>query len=162
MPLWIAPAQTKRYKLSLVPHWREVDHFNERYGDIYNVIDLRTRDVFKVIDEITSSEYILSSSLHGIIVPHAYGIPALWIEDGYIDTDGFKFNDYFSSVNVPIYKGFRNIEEILKDDLSWRELFAKNTYKSKTNIDLNAIQKGLLLAAPFKLKKKYCSIARSL
>ena len=46
---------------------------------------------------------IFSTSLHGLIISHAYGIPAIWIKAGNIGTDGFKFKDYFSSVNIPYY-----------------------------------------------------------
>lgn len=41
---------------------------------------------------------ILSSSLHGIIFSHAYGIPAYHIEfHDLLDNGNFKFNDYYSS-----------------------------------------------------------------
>src|SRR5699024_4415351 len=136
-------------------HWKEVDRFKERFGEEYHIIDLRTRDVFKVISEITASEYILSSSLHGVIVPHAYQIPALWIEDGYIDTDGFKFQDYFSSVEIPNYKGFKNIKEILKTEEAWMDLFIKNKDRSMINLNLKNIQSDLLKAAPFPIRDFY-------
>lgn len=155
LPLWIKPSSEKKYKLGLIPHWKEVDYFKNKFGKDYVIIDLRTRDIHKVVQEISSCEYILSSSLHGIIVGHAYNIPSLWIKHDYIDTDGFKFHDYFSSVDIPSYNGFENLEEILQSEKSWMQLMRNNEDKVGINNSLIQIQRNLLKVAPFKLKEKY-------
>ncbi|MBD1422505.1 polysaccharide pyruvyl transferase family protein [Sphingobacterium chuzhouense] len=155
LPLWLNEQKIKTIKLGLIPHWKEVDFFKNTYGERYHVIDFRTKDVVGVTREITSCEYILSSSLHGIIVAHAYGIPALWIKHGYIDTDGFKFYDYFSSVDIPIYNGFKDIDDILADDAHWYKLFNDYGELAKINNSLMDIQKKLLKAAPFPIRDKY-------
>lgn len=158
LPLWLEPAAKKVHDVSIMPHWTEVDEFKERFGQVYNVIDPRSRDIVEVTKQITESEYILSTSLHGIIVAHAYGIPALWIKKGYIHTDGFKFDDYFSSVGISFYDGFENLEEILTSTKNWRKLFADNMDKALINCSLEVIQLELLRAVPFGLKEKYKSI----
>ena len=155
LPLWLNPAKEKKYKLGIVPHWKETASFIADYGEKYKIIDLRTKDVDKVVEDITSCHYILSTSLHGLIVAHAYHIPALWIKKGYIETDGFKFADYFSSVNITPYIGFENIDEILGSGDKWLSLFESNSDKSLVNVSLLKIQKDLLSTAPFPLKKKY-------
>jgi pyruvyltransferase len=155
LPLWVKPSPIKKYRLGVIPHWKEAEYFQNAYGQKYKVIDLRTRDIDSVVDEITACEYVLSTSLHGMIVAHAYGIPALWIKKGYIDTDGFKFHDYFSSVSIPMYQGFENIEEILEKDSNWLSLFEDNTDKTQINTSLSNIQISLLSATPFQLDKKY-------
>lgn len=155
LPLWEEPVEKKTHQLGIVPHWKESDKFIEEYGDKYKIIDLRTKDIKKIITEITSCEYILSTSLHGIIVAHAYDIPSLWIKRGFIETDGFKFADYFGSVRIPAYTGFEDIENILLSDANWKALFLGNEDKSSISIDLNEIQLGLLKAFPFPLKDKY-------
>lgn len=109
----------------------------------------------KVVGEILACEYVLSTSLHGVIIAHAYKIPSLWIRKGYIDTDGFKFHDYFTSVDIPVYDGFANIEEILADEVSWKSCFERNRDKAQINNSLAEIQSGLLKCAPFPLKEKY-------
>jgi hypothetical protein len=54
-----------------------------------------------VIDGIVSSEFVASSSLHGLIVSHAYGIPAVWVQFRPLPGgDGSKFADYFLSVGL--------------------------------------------------------------
>lgn len=160
LPLCIPPSK-KKVKIAIIPHFKEVDYFIEKYGSRYHVIDLRTKDVYSVTREITSCEYILSTSLHGLIVAHAYGIPALWIKKGYIDTDGFKFHDYFSSVGISFYDGFVKIDEVLKSEDSCVLFFEKHFEKSLINYSLLAIQKNLLEAAPFPLKEKYIRFIES-
>jgi len=155
LPLWMKPTVQKVHKLGLIPHWKEVDYFIEHYGSQYHIIDLRTRDIEKVVNEISSCEYILSTSLHGVIVAHAYEVPALWIKKGYIDTDGFKFHDYFSSVDIPFYDGFEHFEQMLTEGEGWKVLFDEHKDKAGLNNSLKDIQKGLLKAAPFPLKEKY-------
>jgi len=155
LPLWIEPEEKKSYKLAIIPHWHEVDFFQENYGTQYHIVDLRTRDVDRIVKEIMACEYILSTSLHGVIVGHAYNIPSLWIKKGSIDTDGFKFHDYFSSVNIPSYDGFENFDELLESEKNWKALFEENKDKAFINTSLVTMQSDLLKSAPFPIKEKY-------
>ena len=47
---------------------------------------------------MTACAYIVSSSLHGICVAEAYGIPAVWVRlaDNIVGGE-FKFRDYYAS-----------------------------------------------------------------
>ncbi|PRD48206.1 polysaccharide pyruvyl transferase family protein [Sphingobacterium haloxyli] len=156
LPLWLPGVNiAKKHQLGIAPHWSEVDAFKRNYGEQYVIIDLRTKDIPKIVNEINQCDHILSTSLHGIIVAHAYQIPALWIKKGYIETDGFKFHDYFSSVDIPLYDGFEDIDDLLVSSDKWKSLFEKNTDKSLINNDLYEIQKDLLRVAPFPVRKKY-------
>lgn len=158
LPLWLKPSAIKKYKLGIVPHWKETVMFIEKYRNSYKVIDLRTKDVKRIVEEITSCDYILSTSLHGLVVAHAYNIPALWIKEGYIETDGFKFTDYFSSVDIPLYSGFLNTDLLLAKEQNWLNLFKFNREKSLIQVSINEIHRGLLKATPFPLREKYRKI----
>lgn len=157
LPLIYHPDIEKTYKVGIIPHWRETDWFLANFPERH-IIDLRTDNVEAVVDDILSCENILSTSLHGLIVSHSYGIPALWIKRGYINTDGFKFEDYFSSVDIDRYEGFTDIEGILSSESSIDNLFEANSTKSLPNCSLQYIWRNLLAAAPFKIKKEYAGI----
>lgn len=153
--LLVEPSKFKSTEIAIIPHWTETDYFLKIYGKTYKIIDLRTRDIKRVILEITSCHYILSTSLHGIIVSHAYGIPALWIKLHTLHDDDFKFYDYFTSVDIDNYKGFTNIDEILSSEQNYKLLFRQNENNSLPQKSIHDIQQALLHAAPFKIVSKY-------
>lgn len=116
IPLFVSPSDIKNTDIAIIPHWSETDYFIKNYGEKYKIIDLRTKNIKQVIKEITSCNKILSTSLHGIIVSHAYSIPALWIRHDILHNSNFKFYDYFSSVGIKEYEGLTNIDEILSSN----------------------------------------------
>ncbi|MGR4383081.1 polysaccharide pyruvyl transferase family protein [Escherichia coli] len=83
------------------------------------MIDLKTSNIEDVLNQMLSCEQIISTSLHGVIVGHAYGIPTIWIKHNDIDTDGFKFKDYFDSVGIKLYNGFTNFDEIIENHVDF-------------------------------------------
>jgi hypothetical protein len=90
----------KKYKLGIISHYvdyEEVELMNLPEGSkLIRVFDYP----LEVIKQICECEKIISSSLHGIIVAEAYGVPAIWGEfsDG-VYGKGFKFRDYFAGTN---------------------------------------------------------------
>ena len=86
--------------VGVVPHFVETDRYQASEIGGVNVIDVR-RPVEMVCAEIADKELIFSSSLHGIIVAHAFGVPAVWMAPSIeIDGDDTKFHDYFESCGV--------------------------------------------------------------
>lgn len=70
-PLLYPPAHRKVAKLGWVPHY--IDTRKMPHADwTVNVLDTPA----EVIKQITSCSYILTSSLHALIIAQAYGIPA--------------------------------------------------------------------------------------
>ncbi|MFI3314809.1 MAG: polysaccharide pyruvyl transferase family protein [Rikenellaceae bacterium] len=161
LPLIYNPQIKKTGKVGIIPHYSEYEKYYALYSNHYTIINLNTNNIERTIDSVVECSYILSSSLHGIIVAQAYGVAALWFEDSILLGDGFKFEDYFSSVNITPYKGFDNIDDILKQRSSIEAFFEKHKELSKINLDLLSLQKELLKAAPFKLDVKYREILQN-
>jgi len=89
----------KKYKLSIVPNWIEHGEIKDYFGELndVNVISLRVDGKNKM----ESTEKIISTSLHGIIIAHAYGIPAVWAQlTDKIAGDGNKYHDYYKSIGI--------------------------------------------------------------
>lgn len=156
LPMLIKPEPIKRYDIGIIPHFSEFDFFKRNFGNRFHIIDLRSADVERITSDITSCGHILSTSLHGIIVAHAYGIPALWMEFTGLEnrTNGFKFRDYFSSVEIKEYSPIRNLQESLESDESALDLFKKYAEYVLPCTDLSIIRKDLLDVAPFPITLK--------
>jgi len=140
-------------EIAIIPHIIHYDEINKKMEENNGVkiINLNTSDVESIIDEIRSSKFILSSSLHGIIVAHAYGIPALWVKlsEKELMGDNLKFADYFSSVGITPYEVI-NINQY--DYTSCVSISIQNSNSSKANNNLiDSIVNNLLQNAPFKI-----------
>ena len=144
-------SEVKRtFKLGVVPHFVDLDEITQRFADEGTlVVDVR-KPVQEVIQDINSCEMTLCSSLHGIIISHAYGIPSLWAEfSDKITGDGVKYLDYFSSVNIPFYHPFdgrKRDDELVNRALQFIE---ENQPFNRPQADINPIQQALLDAFPY-------------
>lgn len=99
LPRFYAPPRPERkVSVGVVPHY--VDQKVMRSDDpAVRVIDV-TAAWQDVVNQITTCDVIVSSSLHGIIVAEAYGIPAAWTRaTNKILGGNFKFNDYYASTD---------------------------------------------------------------
>lgn len=93
LPLIYNPKIEKKQKIGWIPHYIDQDILKIENIDFIDVL-LPWK---KFIDKILECEEIRSSSLHGIIIAEAYGIPATWIKGSKkILGDGFKFRDYLT------------------------------------------------------------------
>ena len=113
---------TKKYNLGIVPHISEQRRpefldLKSRF-DKSIIIDLLD-DPYKVVKNIAECKYILSSSLHGLIVADSFHIPNLHIKiTDNMQGDGFKFDDYYSGYGI-VHKQYKindikNLEFILE------------------------------------------------
>lgn len=86
--------------------------------DSMRVISPVTDDPVQTTKEIAGCSAIYSSSLHGIIIAHSYGIPAgWWRPSNNLGGDDCKFEDYAESVGVKLKPSPRlaGVELVLPD-----------------------------------------------
>jgi hypothetical protein len=103
LPRLHRPPAREREGIGLVAHYSDRPRLGEAWGRTPGVrpIDIQGR-VEAVIDQIVASRVVASSSLHGLIVSHAYGVPAVWIKFRDLAFgDDSKFRDYYLSVGEP-------------------------------------------------------------
>lgn len=150
LPLYYKPKIVKQYRLGIVPHYNDFKKVYEFYNnqpDIL-VVNLMTTDVEATTNLFLQCERVISSSLHGLIVSHAYEIPAIWVEfSDRLFGDGIKFQDYFESVGIKSYKPKEGSNMLAFDD--FLSLFNTQNVLPKAST-IKKIQKGLMVACPFK------------
>ena len=81
-----------------LPHY-----VDERSGVGYRIDILG--GVPAVLDEVARCERIVTSSLHGLVLADAFGIPSLWDPCPAVAGEGFKFRDYAASYGETIRPG---------------------------------------------------------
>ena len=150
LPKYYNPKIEKEYASGIIPHYSDYNKVKDFYKDDNSIllIDLMTNDVDKTTDEILKCRKIVSSSLHGIIVAHAYGIPAVWQKfSGNIFGDDIKYQDYFESVDI---KPYRSIVFNKRMDISDLEML----FEGKEVLPEKEVVEGLCLklmaVCPFK------------
>ena len=110
MPLIYGGKKEKiKTDVSIIKHITN-DTSREEKG--YPYIRMNTTDYRKVIDQIVNSKKIISSSLHGIILAEAYGIPAVFLNSG-MDNEKMKFFDWYLSTGRTEIKVANSLDEAL-------------------------------------------------
>lgn len=123
LPLLYNPESKKiRYELGIIPHFRDIDYIKRKNESFVRedvlIIDVRY-PIEQVIDKICSCKRIVSSSLHGIIVAQAYGIPVGWVSFGKrLGGDGIKFYDHYASIGCYKPECLNNALEIPVKELT--------------------------------------------
>jgi pyruvyltransferase len=164
LPLIYNPKIEKKFRLGIIPHYIHYESIKKSitHNDVL-IIKLADSNIENIIDQINSCDCTISTSLHGLIVSHAYGINSTWykIKNKELQGDDIKFFDYFSSVKIPEYIP-REIDiklEIDKEEIIRHTHFNKEINQIK--IDLNRIQLDLLKSAPFELKTQFKEIVKN-
>lgn len=89
----------KRFDIGIVPHYRDEAALHLNDTRVLN-ISPRTVNWRSVVDQIVSCDVIVSSSLHGIVVAEAFGIPTTWVQPTQNLIGGeFKFRDHFGATD---------------------------------------------------------------
>lgn len=122
MPLFYTPKSQRNINdIAVCPHYIHKPKFCKYFDNDESIklIDVQM-DLESVIDDITSTGVCISTSLHGLIMSQAYGIPWVWLEvvDANLKGDDFKFNDFFSTLNQSQVAHVRvSLEELAALDL---------------------------------------------
>lgn len=132
LPNYYNPKIEKEYAVGIVPHYRDFNKIKDFYKSEKDIllIDLMTNDVEETTNAFLKCEKIVSSSLHGVILAHAYGIPAVWQKfSDDVFGDDIKYQDYFESVKITNYTSkiidvkmsLNTLEDLFKDKESLPE-----------------------------------------
>lgn len=149
-PLLYTPHVVKKHKLGIVMHNKDCDYCIQNFSQ-YHLISVVTSDIESFLTDMCSCQYILTTSLHGLILAHTYGIPALWMQKNWIGSDGFKFKDYFSSVQMPSIEPLK--ADVIKTLTEAEILTLFNLYPTLPSSKvLDELREQLLAVAPFEVR----------
>lgn len=102
LPELIPAEKSPRFDLGIIPHYVDLDSaFVDacRRQGILVISPLLPAQEY--VEMLVSCNRILTSSLHGIVFAHAYGVDAVWVTiSDRVHGNGFKFADYYSSLGV--------------------------------------------------------------
>lgn len=137
MPLIYQPKNVeKTHDYMVIPQYTTENEVR-KYIPGERIISMNTNDYKSVIDKIVSCKKVYSSSLHGIILAEAYGVPAVFFRGVPAIVD-FKYKDYYASTgryDVPMAG-------------SLAEAFS---FEAPELPDLTKLQQGLMEAFPYDL-----------
>ncbi len=107
LPDYYQPIIEKKSECGFIPHYVDQNVVSQWYDNEKNttVLNLINDNIFYTTDRILECKKIISSSLHGVIVAHTYGIPAIWVQfSNKLSGDNVKYEDYFLSVGIEPYE----------------------------------------------------------
>lgn len=143
---WLIKKPAKKYKVGVVPHFShhntpEIDALLKMIPGAHfiNVFS----PVKQVLEEIASCDFVLSTSMHGLIVADSFGVPNQWIWLGRDPICHFKFSDYYTSYGLfnqdPV-----SVKDML-DDGTWNVDTYMENYRRP---GLEAMQHNLIASFP--------------
>lgn len=93
----------------IIPHYSELHLFpKEDYPNVISPLEPWDR----VINKIINSKFVISSSLHGIVIAEAYGIPARLLKVTF-NEPLLKYRDYYLGTQRPNFQIATSVEEAL-------------------------------------------------
>ncbi|MCD7747604.1 MAG: polysaccharide pyruvyl transferase family protein [Firmicutes bacterium] len=111
-PVILLPYICNAKKVGKLRSYSFVRHHDDN-TECANIINIVTTDYQKFVDDIVSSEKVISSSLHGIIIAEAYGIPAVLYLPERLKNQLFKFQDYYFGTGRYFFPVASSLEEAL-------------------------------------------------
>jgi hypothetical protein len=105
LPHFYCPEISQQYALGILPHFTEYAEVAAAYADDEEVlvVDMGCGNLEAVIDAILSCGATVSSSLHGLVFSHAYGVPTRHVTfSDKVFGDGTKFHDHYEAIGIPL------------------------------------------------------------
>ena len=150
LPYYYYPDKKKKFKIGLIPHWSSLNSpIVKKLEKNKDVLIIKMKDYNKwtdVIDEILSCKYILSESLHGLIMAEAYNVPNVWVDITLKNKYDIKYHDFFLSTGLDREKPMK-IDKNFTIDKALEKL---SKYKKGKMPDL----KALIDACPIEIKNE--------
>jgi pyruvyltransferase len=143
VPDFYKPKREPTHEVGVIIRWSELDWQQKFEIDGVRKIYFGTTDIETTLDAMLDCKRIVSSSLHGLILADAYGIPNAWLSSRSPKGREFKFWDYFCSVKKP-----RDpmVYDLLQPGLTVQKLIHDLAYDgSPITIDLDPLRS----ACPF-------------
>lgn len=147
-PMIYNPKVEKKYKWGIIPHYIEFESARDRevIKNLENqgvkIIDICAGEK-EFINELLEVENVISSSLHGLIMADAYGIPNARVNISNKLIGGhFKFKDYCLSVEREVDLGYQLTKDTKLVDIEG--LYLNNSIEFDSN--------KLLISSPWRLK----------
>ncbi|QBM16361.1 hypothetical protein MARI_04410 [Marinobacter sp. JH2] len=135
----------KIYRIGVIPHYVDkscevVNNFRVNLREDVVLIDVQ-QEVVPFLTDLSRCDFVISSSLHGLILADAYGVPNVWcrFSDNLLGGD-FKFLDYYSVTDAVSPKAIfigseKKLQELVDDVASMATI-------KKYQGDLNALYSG--------------------
>jgi len=99
LPRFFSESVEPSRDIGYIPHYVDQWRVRESMPGAFVINTLSSVEAF--VAAVRSCRRIVASALHGIIVAHAFGIPAAWVQwSDSIGGDGTKYRDYFASVGL--------------------------------------------------------------
>jgi pyruvyltransferase len=107
MPELLEEAQRKRFEVTVVPHYKELKQ-NPHWRMSPKVLSPRA-PLKRCLSRLAASELVVASSLHGIVVAEALGVPARLVRCS-VQTE-FKYHDYYEGTGRVNYSPAETVRE---------------------------------------------------
>ncbi|PPG42718.1 polysaccharide pyruvyl transferase family protein [Pseudoclavibacter sp. RFBA6] len=109
VPQLLPPARTQKATQTeyvVIPNLNELERYREHRNFVSPVSPLAS-----IVDAMLGAELVVGTSLHGIIVAEAFGIPARLVLPG--SEHRFKYEDYYLGTGRPGFTAASSVEEAL-------------------------------------------------
>lgn len=100
--------EEKIYDYIIIPNIGEISCFAH-----YRNVVIPTLPWQEILKKINQSKFVISSSLHGIIVAESYGIPTRMLKMSWIESL-LKYQDYYESTDRPHFQYATSVQEALQ------------------------------------------------